>query len=296
MVLFRNPNIKFNFLSTNPNALVNCGTKIYNFDLRFKVLLYHNLYHTVNNDKLAVRFLYFFALAILGITQFSCVDKTKGIKDIRLYYYPSERLYEGRVYEYTSNTPGAGPIYRYFQTSKNGDSSILVSQQYNAGFRIQSLSTEKIVRSGILAKSQINYTKDSTGQREIGEEAEILRPTLFPFMVEDSNSVYIYKISWRQGNGQYTLTRNRRYIGDTIFLFKESEYSVVKFLIDDLVDHDDNGHLTLTFQGEEWYAKGIGLVRFFKKSNGKLLSDYQLSDIYPMQKLEKIAQKPLQNQ
>jgi hypothetical protein len=91
-----------------------------------------------------------------------------------------------------------------------------------------------------------------------------------------------------------TLIKNRRYLGDTTYTFNGVSYDAVRFEVRELVEDNSvtEGSIEPRFDGEEIYAKGIGLV-YYRKILGRQSIAYELADRYSMEQLEQKAAERL---
>jgi len=108
--------------------------------------------------------------------------------------------------------------------------------------------------------------------------------------VKDSTGVFLFKVRFTNPTDQSITTtdvKNRRYISDAYYNYKEKQIDCVKFSLLGEIDHDNQkGHLTPQYNGEELYGKNIGLV-YYKKNYIKGSSlEYELKDTYTMKDFE----------
>lgn len=220
-------------------------------------------------------------------------------KDIRAYYFPVKQLTEGQVYEYRSLEPGSDRIatYWYYRSFILPDSAILTATYYEDRFEPLQFSREEIIHNGVLQNQLTLYEPDSSG-RSVSVSVDIQSPNLFPFKVKENGGIFLYRASWQMPSEQgakTTLIKNRRYVGDTTIQVFGKKYACVVFEVKEMVEHYLDGYIEYPYEGREYYAKGVGLVRFDKSFDSKNSISYGLFDRYPMDTLLKKFDKYISN-
>lgn len=236
---------------------------------------------------LGIGILYFFLAA-------AC---TEGGRDLRDYYFPVEELRVGKVYEYDVAQDGvSSPEYWYYRTYRRDSGLFLASTYYDSRFQIGQIVREKIVDGGSLARDYLLYEADFETGKQIQTTAVIESHDLFPFRVKDSTGVQLFRLHYRPATDPASavyLERKRIFLGDApAFEFKDEAVPCVRFGVLETISHEKNGVAEIEGRGEEWYARGIGLV-YYRKVFGKenpVKFEYRLKDIYPMSELEKRAE------
>ena len=122
------------------------------------------------------------------------------------------------------------------------------------------------------------------------KKIEILAGNVFPFKVSEGGGIFLYKTSFSlpdQPDVTTTLIKNRRYVGDTSYMFKDKKRACIAFEVKELVEIDDQkaGGIEPQWEGKEIYAENIGLI-FYEKKLGNSPLAYALYDRYPMTVLE----------
>ena len=252
-----------------------------------KEYLITQLYYFAMNIRLLL-FLYIICVF------FSCHSDTKNIRD---YYFPLKELTNGLVYEYRAvQTDSLAPDYWYYRSVVTDTSTYLISTNYSAAnLTPRQLLREEMVSNGMLVHDLLLYETDSTGkQQQI--HAEIIAGSIFPFEVRDSGGIFLFKITWQSPMQQatYTLIKNRRYAGDTTFVFQDKRYDAVVFKLKEGMEQRQEGSFEQEYSSVEWYAKGLGLVYFRKDIAKDFVMEYRLADRYPMEKLERIFKEKQQ--
>lgn len=223
----------------------------------------------------------------------SCGDD--GVKNIREYYFPLKQLQDGLVYEYRSvNNDSLAPNYWYFRSIVLDSAVYFTGTNYAPDLTPLQFSREELVKNGMLLQDLQLYETDSSGQQQ-RIEAEIIAGSVFPFEVRDSGGIFLFKTTWKSPLQQatYTLIKNRRYAGDTTFVFQDKVYKAVIFELKELIEQRQEGALEQQYSSVEWYAKGLGLIYFRKDIAKNFVLEYRLADRYPMDKLEAIFKEKL---
>lgn len=221
----------------------------------------------------------------------ACSDDRRDIRD---YYFPAKDLTSGRVYAYASEEGDTTDRrYWYYRTFVRDSGIFVTGTQYDRFFEINQIVREKIVESGSVARSVYLYEPDTATGKSIPIEAVIGSPDLFPFQVRDSLGVFLYSLHYRplaDTSATVYLIRNRRYLGDgPAFEFEGKKYPTVRFGLHEAVGHSQDGAAEIEGSGEEWYAKGLGLVYFRKAfgQEGQIRFAFRLQETFPMQELER---------
>ncbi|MCB9314687.1 MAG: hypothetical protein H6569_00975 [Lewinellaceae bacterium] len=243
----------------------------------------------IRNALAAFGLAFFFAVIL-----FSC---DSGKRDIRAYYFPVDSLTTGQVYAYVSEDGTTGDqSYWYYQTIKSDSGTFLVGTQYDRFFEVNQIVREKIVENGSLARECFLYEPDTSTGKSIAIHTAIESANLFPFQVTDSLGVFLYRIKYAppaEPEATIYLIRNRRYLGDgPDFAFEGKAYPTIRFGIREAIGHSAEGTAEIEGEGEEWYAKGLGLV-YYRKSYGtehNIEYAFMLRERFPMEELVRRAQ------
>ncbi len=217
-----------------------------------------------------------------------------GRRDIRDYYFPVQKLTSGLVYAYASEANDTTDRrYWYYRTFVRDSGIFLAGTQYDRTFQINQIVREKIVESGSVARNAFLYEPDSISGKSIPIPATIESPDLFPFQVRDSLGVFLYKLQYHplsDTTATIYLIRNRRYLGDgPEFELNGKKYPTIRFGLQEAIGHSKDGAAEIEGRGEEWYAKGLGLV-YYEKSFGKegqVRFAFRLVETFPMRELER---------
>ncbi len=210
-------------------------------------------------------------------------------RDIRDYYFPLKSLMDGLVYEYQAIYPDSlAPYYWFYRAVKNDQQVFLTGTNYEVDLIPKQFIQEELVDNGMLINELTLYHTDSTN-KQVPYEVNIEAPSTFPFYVSIPGGIFLYRVNWQEPTDSMTTTtliKNRRYLGDTTFLYKDKSYDCIAFEVKELVAVENEGVLEQEFEGVEFYAKGIGLVYVKKQIAPELSFEYALADRYPMDTLE----------
>ncbi len=215
-------------------------------------------------------------------------------KDIREYYFPLKQLKDGLVYEYQAvNNDSLAPNRWYFRSFVQDTGVYFTGTYYSPDLTPLQFTREEMVKNGMLLTDLYLYEADATGKQQ-RVEAQIIAGSVFPFEVRDSGGIFLYKISWKPISApdtRITLIKNRRYAGDTTFVFQNKRYACAVFEVRELLEQEQEGFFEREFSTVEWYAKGLGLVYYRKNITDDFVLEYQLAKRYPMEELEKILRQ-----
>jgi hypothetical protein len=237
----------------------------------------------------------FIALVAFTLVLLAACSPNDGKRPIRDFYFPVENLNGGRVYEYeTTQNGNKTPEYWYYRTFPRDSGFFMAATNYDHQFQIVQIRREKIVETGVQARDYFLYEPDTASGKLKQIQARIESADLFPFRVTDSLGVFLFRLKYHPvGDSASTnyVIRNRRYLGDgPAFHFQDKDYPCIRFGIREVVGNEKEGAWEAEGLGEEWYAKGLGLVYFRKNYNkGQLIIESRLKDQFSMKELEKRA-------
>lgn len=216
-----------------------------------------------------------------------------GAKDVRNYYFPIRELEDGLVYEYHPvGNEALTPVYWYYRSFIQKDSVLLTGTYYEYELLPMQLVKEELVANGVLLQELLMYPVDSLGEQQT-IRAQVQAGNVFPFSVRDSNEVFLYKVKLEYPGipgASTTLIKNRRYVGDTTFVWQGKTLPAIRFSVREMVEDLDpnDGVVEPEFSGEEIYAEGLGLVYYKKNIYEGLSIAYQLERRYSMEVLEQL--------
>lgn len=221
----------------------------------------------------------------------SCKDNSSKRRNIQEYYFPVADLDKGLVYEYeTAGDPRNPPFYYYYRNIRDAADLYLTGTYYDYDFTPIQFVREEVVSNGMQLSDFYFYHTDTTSNKQNQVPVEIQSSSVFPFEADEQNpSVLLFKIKWNDPEPtgtEYTLIRNRQFAGDTTYIYQGKTYDAIKIYVRELIDNYNKGHLEQEYDGQEIYAKGLGLVYFRKNISDDFIIQYKLKDTYPMTTLE----------
>ncbi len=239
-----------------------------------------------------MRLLFCYAL-LLALTSLAC--RSDGKRNVRAYYFPAEELYKGQVYQYALTQNGStADEYWYYRSTLRDSGLFLTATNYDRYFQIDQITTEKLFDSGAASRDYFVYEPDTATGTARQVRAVIESPNVFPFRVTDSLGVFLFRLHYVPAGdtaAKIYVIRNRRFLGDgPDFELQGQKYACIRFGIKEVVGNEKEGSSEVEGQGEEWYAKGIGLV-YSRRTFGDYHLESRLKDRFPMQELERRAGK-----
>ena len=214
-----------------------------------------------------------------------------GYKDIRNFYFPLKSLDEGIVYEYRPvHNDSFPPEYWYYRSLFPGDSVFLSTTFYTPNLIPKQQMTQKMTSTGMTLRDMYLYEPDSN-RNDVQHQVpvKVVSDDVFPFRVRSNGGFFVYHVQWippQDPRASIRLIKNRQFIGDTTKVIDGVKVPVIRFLVNELLEYESDGVFEQTFSGEEWYAKGIGLVYYQKDISDAFQLAYELHNRYPMEKLE----------
>lgn len=233
-------------------------------------------------------------LTFLSFLVLACSD---GKRDIRDYYFPVESLQDGLVYAYSAEEGDTSERrYWYYRAFKRDSGIFMASTQYDRNFEIVQMLREKVLNSGSRARNSFLYETDTATGIARPIPTVIESPELFPFRVTDSLGVFLFSLKYHpifDTTATIYIIRNRRYLGDgPDFEFGGNTYPTIRFGLQEAVGNEKEGASEVAGTGQEWYAKGLGLVYSEKSfAGGKIRYVFRLKEVFPMTELERRAKR-----
>ncbi len=210
-------------------------------------------------------------------------------RDIRAYYFPLRDLEDGLVYEYQPvDNDTLPPIYWYYRSFLYPDSIFLTGTRYSRDLLPEQFTREELVANGMLTVDSYVYELDSTGRQQ-QVPVEVVAGSSFPFEVAEEGGLFLHRLKWTSEVDpmvSYEVVKNRRFGGDTTFVWQGRRRGAVYLTLREAIDQRAEGVLSLESEGEEVYVRDIGLVYFEKRFSEGFKVAYRLSDRYPMEVLE----------
>lgn len=212
----------------------------------------------------------------LGIINTSCSHTDKPSGDYREYYIPMATLpAEGITYTYRNlrDTTAAPELWKH---KKMGEGLIISTNYDSRGLETQRQYDRQVI-DGIVTDSLILMFEDSTGRR--GEtHVKVVSPYRFPFIPGDSTKVWLTQLEWFQPDDSLhvVLQRRRRFDTDTVWTYHGKSHPAVRFTTNDNLQTEAVGWTDSNWNGQEIYAKGIGLVYYQRRISSELVLEYAL--------------------
>jgi hypothetical protein len=247
------------------------------------------------SDPSVMRLYIIFSLLCVSAAFWGCDGNAK---DVRSYYFPVEALKKGKVYAYQVRQGDSEALeYWYYRGFMRDTGTFLVATYYDQNFQIGQIRREKISEKGAFARTYMFYEPDSTGQDEGGQiqsSALIESPQVFSFKTGRRDESPAFRIFYHPPGDTETrvyVSRTRRFMGDApAFEFKGKKLDCIRFALDETISYDERGTNDVTVSGEEWYAKGLGLVWYRKTfGSGAFSVEGRLSELISMAELERRA-------
>jgi hypothetical protein len=221
----------------------------------------------------------------------------KDKRNIKEFYFPTNDLLTGKVYEYRSLDGDSLKVeYWYYRAFDRDSGTFLSATSYNRIFQIEQIVREKIVDNGSLARDLFLYETNAENGVQTRIQANIEVPNVFPFEVKDTTGVFLYKLNYKlpqDSSNRVFLIRNRIFSGDAeSFDFKGKKYPTIRFKLKEVFGSEGEGTAEGSAQGEEIYAQGIGLVQFKKyygEGENQSIRAFKLVDIFKMTEMERRA-------
>jgi hypothetical protein len=221
-------------------------------------------------------------------------------RSIRDYYFPIYDLQKGKVYAYVSTgTDTTEREYWYYKSFVRDSGTFLTITKYNSQFLIEQIIREKIVDNGVLARDYFLYQPDTVTNTARQIIATVEANNTFPFSVSDSMGIFLFSLRFKpleDTSATIYLIRNRRFMGDgPDFVFQEKNYPTVQISLKELVGNEKEGAAEIEGEGEEIFARGLGLVSYRRSfAEGKIQYAFRLEAIFGMEELERRARKVLE--
>jgi hypothetical protein len=244
--------------------------------------------------NLYTRFTLFLLLLLLSACQFGAGNKPRSIE---AYYFPVDALSEGLVYEYRGKDPADPPFYWYFRSFLQDTADFLTSTYYDYNFNPFQLIREERMPDGMIIRESFLYETDSLGY-STQVVVQVPQASQFPFLLYSEHPVVVQESRWSMpadSGAVTTLLRNRQFMGDTTVYVDGQLYDAVKFYVRELIDINKEGHMEYEYDGEELYAKGIGLVFTERRIAEGFTTSFYLTKRYPMTELEALFGKAQEN-
>ncbi|MDZ7878002.1 MAG: hypothetical protein U5L45_10040 [Saprospiraceae bacterium] len=234
---------------------------------------------------------HFFSRLVVVLGCVVCLSSC-GKTNLQDYYFPLKALQkEPKVYQYqlaTSDTTLT--IYWYYQTIVQGDSINFIGTCYDGNFQVMQISREEQVVNGMKLKD-LSFYGINAEEKSVKMTAEIEGGAVFPFEVSNDKSVFVNVIRYadpKDSTHITTLTRNRRFLKETDYIYKGKTLDAAQFSMKEEQSERDlvKGGLTHIYDIEEIYARNLGLVYTKRTLEAGRFFETKLVDIITMETLE----------
>lgn len=229
---------------------------------------------------LLIRFLNF-VCTFVGLALFSvaCTNLSSNQTPLKKYYFPYEEMTGGQTYIYQ-----CGPLDSLDNQVFHFVSQKIKGKWYLNGkiFRSDGVLThewQEEATTGGMVMNRYAMFLDQKNPRP----CEIKYDDIFPFKA-NKNGVFLFDMNWTDPANpgtKYQLIRNRIFRGDTVLKIMDKNIECIHFKIRERLEVNQEGILGLDMIGDEFYGKGIGLVRFVR----------QMGDRHPVFTLTSIEDK-----
>ena len=233
------------------------------------------------------------ACCLLFLALAACSDG--DTRQLRNYYFPTEQLRGGMVYEYLSEQGDSVVTEYWFYRSFVRDTGLfLAGTYYDEQFHIGQIVREKISDNGVTAREYFLYDTDPATGKQSQIRTVIESAQVFPFAVKDSAST-LFSLIYRppdDPSARVRIVRQRQFLGNAPdFDFRGEKIPCIRFSLRETIGDDSDRDPPLEGRGEEHYALGLGRVYYRKTygSTGAIKFEYRLHDVFPMAELEKRA-------
>ena len=200
----------------------------------------------------------------LASTFISCGD---GARDIHNFYFPLKKLKTApKVYVYNYSTNKGENLFKtywYYQTIVQGDSIWFVGTLYDSTYNAQLIAREKRYENCMVLTALQFFGHDSLNKL-LTKEATIINPASFPFTLTKNKGIFVSSMEYddlADSLKSTTITRNRRYLKDTIVNFEGKKHDAIIFSMQEeqAEKHKKHGDWSHVYNIKEVYAENIGL-------------------------------------
>ena len=212
----------------------------------------------------------------------SCVNRSNVVEGFSDYYLPFESFDQGGMeYRYRSLADSTleHEVWHHIKTSEEH----ILSINYDHRQQVVQKQYEHVVGNGVLIDSLHLFFYDSLG-RTISLPVRVLSPHRLPFNPVDSAQLWLTKLEWWQPTDQLhvVLERRRRFLGGTTWKWQGKTIPAVRFKTVDKFETERDGWTTSEWDGEEVYAKGIGLIYYRRNISPQMVLEFELDSRKPI--------------
>ena len=149
-------------------------------------------------------------------------------------------------------------------------------------------TTENVAQTGAtLTRLEFFYREeqsieDLSHDSAVTIRAVITEPTTFLFGPPDSTVAVKYQVEYIEPGPdsiRVILTRLRRFVNSETYKLNGTTYPAMRYVVSETLETETEGFTTTSWQTQEIYAKGIGLVYYRKEINPDFILEYRLKEI-----------------
>ncbi len=217
--------------------------------------------------------------------------------DTKAFYYPTEDLAAGKVYEYVMVHEEEAFLSHYWHLQSEKDEKgnvFLIWKRYDAQLQQDQYIKEWVVDGGVITQEYKFLVLDSATQEIKEYPNHVSQNVVFPFEASlDSVMAYRFVCEMKLPPDFLTakLVRDRKFAKTLSYSYKGDSLEAVAFACTDLYDienKEEGGFWQMKKAVIEVYAKGIGLVYQEEKTAGQEGSEVtRLNKIYSVEEFEK---------
>ncbi|HJW31490.1 MAG TPA: hypothetical protein VJ508_19810, partial [Saprospiraceae bacterium] len=202
---------------------------------------------------------------LLAVVIQGCKSGQESVTGQAAFYFDLDAFPAGGVtYFYENKLDSlANPEIWHYEKSAPGH---LTSINYDPQGRIVQKQFDRIVGNGVLTDSLVLYAYDSTGTEQ-RIPVKVIANNRLPFDAVDSTKVWLMQLDWQQPKDSLhcVLERRRRFLGYTEWMFNGKKLPAARFRTEDKFETERDGWTTSVWNGEEIYARSLGLVYYKRK-------------------------------
>ena len=255
--------------------MINKETSLQKNDHRAQISLFNAKLSDISN--LNVGICYFVLLIFYSI---SCNKVSTMERPLESFYFPIKK---GGSVTYTYTSQGSDSLDNQLWKltyNEHGEKAGLKGEIIQSDGKITHSWEESSTPTGMI---MVNYALAMNTKENLRQltSTHIVHDDIFPYKA-DIGGIFLFNLKWSDpadSSIKYELIRNRIFKGDTMMNVLGKDYKAIHFKLKERVEVNNEGILGLDLSGEEYYAEGLGLVRYIKDLGNKKTIIYNLSSI-----------------